>query len=316
MLGAATYLQSAARRLRTLIDSRDYDCAHFFFALPTGALAPFWARWTGRPYVVSLRGSDVPGYDSGRVLAALHRMLRGPARSILAGASHVVANSDSLRDLAHRSFPDTPISVITNGVSPTMFHPAPGDHTHERLRLLSVARLVNRKGLQDLIRAMAHPRLSACELKIVGEGRLQSGLKALARRSGVTDRVDFAGRLHGDSLARCYRRADCFVLPSLAESFSMALLEAMASGLPVVAARTGGIPEIVEDGVNGRLVTPGNAEALAEGLAWMLESKKRRQRIGRANREKVCAGYSWSRIVETYAQRCYLPAVAGETARG
>jgi len=314
MLGAATYLIFAAHRLRKLIDSRDYDCAHFFFALPTGALANLWVRWTGRPYIVSLRGSDVPGYDSGRVLAALHRILRGFARRILAGASYVVANSESLCDLAQGSFPDTPIEVITNGICPTMFQPARHDYTHEPLRLLSVSRMVNRKGLEDLIRAMADWRLSACELMIVGEGRLQGQLRTLARRLAVADRVEFAGRLHGDSLSRCYRRADCFVLPSLKESFSMSLLEAMASGLPVVAARTGGIPELVEDGINGRLVTPGDSEALAEGLAWILKSGKRRQRIGRANRQKVCAGYSWSRIVEAYTRRCYLPAVAAETA--
>jgi len=314
LLGALTYLLFATRRLRALTRSRRFDCAHFFFALPTGALAPLWARWTGRPYIVSLRGSDVPGYDSGRMLAVLHRMLHRPTRGILARASRVVANSASLRALAQRSFPEIRIDVITNGVCTRTFRPDDAGHANIPPRMLVVARLVNRKGLEDLIEAMAHPGLPSCELEIVGEGRLRARLEALARRLAVEDRVVFAGRLHGAALSRCYQRADCFVLPSLAESFSMALLEAMASGLPVVAARTGGIPELVEDGVNGRLVEPGDVQALASGLTWMLESPQRRHHIGRVNREKICADYSWSRIVDAYERRCYLPAAAGETA--
>lgn len=311
LLGAATYLVSAARRLRSLTRSHSFDCAHFFFALPTGALAPLWVRWTDKPYIVSLRGSDVPGYDSGRMLAMLHWLLTWLTRHILSGASRVVANSISLCNLAQRSFPETPIDVITNGVCTSKFRPGDTSQSNNPPRLVCVARLVSRKGLEDLITAMAQPDLSACQLKIVGEGRLQSRLEALAQNLGVADRVFFAGRLQGEFLSHCYQNADCFVLPSLAESFSMSLLEAMASGLPVVAARTGGIPELVEDGINGRLVAPGDATALAEGLAWMLGSEQRRRRIGRTNRKKICARYAWPHIVWTYEQRCYLPAVTG-----
>lgn len=314
LIGAATYLLFAAGRLRSLTLAHNFDCAHFFFALPTGALAPLWVRWTGRPYIVSLRGSDVPGYDGGRVLAGLHRLLRRSTRGILRGASRVVANSVSLCNLARQSFPETPISVITNGVCTATFRPDSNYRPNDAPQLLCVARLVSRKGLDDLIEAMAQPGLPACELKIVGEGRLQTQLETLARTLAVDDRIQFAGRLHGEALSRCYQSADCFVLPSLAESFSMSLLEAMASGLPVVAARTGGIPELVDDGVNGRLVMSGNAQALADGLAWMLGSTHRMRRIGQANRQKICARYTWAGIVQAYEQRCYLPAVTGESA--
>jgi glycosyltransferase involved in cell wall biosynthesis len=316
LIGAATYLLSAAWKLHKLIRARSFDCAHFFFALPTGALAPLWVRWTNRPYVVALRGSDVPGYDGGVVLAILHRFLHGPTRRILAEASRVTANSESLRELAHRSFPGMPIDVITNGVCLNTFRPDEIRRSMDRPRLLCVARLVHRKGLEDLIAALAQPDLPACRLTIVGEGRLRSRLESLARSLGVADRVVFAGRLHGDALSSCYRAADCFVLPSLTESCSMSLLEAMASGLPVVAARTGGIPELVEDGVNGRLFTRGDVRELSESLAWMLESEERRHRIGNANRQAVCALFRWRHIVATYEHRCYEPAVAGAPVGG
>jgi glycosyltransferase involved in cell wall biosynthesis len=264
--------------------------------------------------VVALRGSDVPGYDGGATLTILHRLLRRATRRILAGASHVTANSESLRELAHGSFPEIPIEAITNGVCIDTFRPHESRGSNVPPRLLCVARLVPRKGLADLIAAVARPGLPACTLTIVGEGRLRSRLESLARSLGIADRVVFAGQLQGDALSSCYRAADCFVLPSLAESFSMSLLEAMASGLPVVAARTGGIPELVADGVNGRLFTPGDVRDLADGLAWMLESDERRHRIGRTNRETVCAGYAWQHIVDVYEQRCYEPAIAGARA--
>ena len=169
---------------------------------------------------------------------------------------------------------------------------------------------MRRKGLEDVIAALASPLLSACTLTLVGDGRLRSRLQALARSLGVADRVEFAGRLHGDELSACYRTADCFVLPSHAESCSMSLLEAMASGLPVVAARTGGIPELVEDRVNGRLFAAGDVHDLAEAIAWMLESGERMRSIGAANRARVVATHDWPSIVSTYEQRCYSPELA------
>jgi len=316
LVAAATFLVSAARKLRALTRERRFDCAHFYFALPTGALAPLWVRWTRRPYIVALRGSDVPGYDGGRLLALLHRILRRTTRGILARASRVTANSDSLRALAHRSFPDVAIDVISNGICLNTFRRnSHAPHVHPP-RLLCVARLVKRKGLEDLLAVLARPGVTDCRLTIVGDGRLRSRLEAHARELGVADRVQFTGRLHGDELARCYQQAECFVLPSIAESCSMSLLEAMASGLPVVATRTGGNPEIVEDGVNGRLFTRGDVDELAAALVWMLESSERRRQISAANREKMCNRYTWQHVVTEYEQRCYEPAFAVEAPDG
>jgi len=310
LVAAATFLVSAAWKLRELTRTLSFDCAHFYFALPTGVLAPLWERWTGRPYVVALRGSDVPGYDGGPGLARLHRLLHRTTRRILSRASRVTANSNSLRALAHRTFPGIPIDVISNGVCIDTFRPDAQRPNASPPRLLCVARLVRRKGLEDLIAVLTRPGLTHCTLTIVGDGRLRSQLAALARSLGVSGRVVFAGRLQGDALARCYREAECFVLPSLAESCSMSLLEAMASGLPIVAARTGGIPEIVEDGVNGRLFERGDVGDLAAALTKMLESDDCRRRIGNANREKICTSLAWQHVVTDYERRCYEPAIA------
>jgi len=314
--GAASYLLFAARRLRRLTRENRFDCAHFFFALPTGALAPLWTRWTNCPYVVSLRGSDVPGYDSGRILSVLHWLLHGTMQHILEGASSVVANSASLRALATSSFPDIPMGVITNGVDTGSFRYNGVRTPHSPRRLVCVARLVGRKGLEELLGALALLKAEDTELTLVGEGSMRPLLEQQAKALGIAHRVTFAGVVGANEVGECYRQADCFVLPSLSESFSMALLEAMASGLPVVASRVGGIPELVEDGVNGKLVEPGSALALAQGLDSLLGDPLRMQRMQSLNRQKICNGYRWVHIVRAYEQHCYLPAVTDSGVTG
>jgi glycosyltransferase involved in cell wall biosynthesis len=206
------------------------------------------------------------------------------------------------------------IQTITNGVCASTYRPLERRRSTSQPRLLAVSRLVRRKGLEDVIAALASPLLSACTLTLVGDGPLRSRLQRLARSLGVTDRVEFAGRLHGEELSASYRTADCFVLPSHAESCSMSLLEALASGLPLVAARTGGIPELVEDRVNGRLFAVGDVDDLAQAIAWILESGERMRSIGAANRARAVATHSWASIAALYEQRCYAPEFATSAA--
>ncbi len=306
--GVASYLWFAYLELRRLMRTTEYDLAHFYFALPTGILALYWRNRTRKPYVVSLRGSDVPGYDSENLmLQILHRILRPNSRKILGRAAHVVANSRSLCTLALRSYPDLPISVITNGIDTTSYFPGKkrifGD---QRVRALSVARLVKRKGLKTMLRAMARVRAAQATLDVAGDGPLLDELKQLAVELGMESKVKFLGALGRDELKRAYQRADFFILPSLSESFSMSLLEAMASGLPVIASNVGGIPELVNPDENGILVAPGDAEALSTAVERMARSPRLRKIYGDNNRAKVEAQYSWAAITSQYITQCYL----------
>ena len=307
LTGAARFLVSAFFELRKLVHRNDYDLAHFFFALPTGALAFYWKQRTRKPYVVSLRGSDVPGYDStdGK-LGVLHAILRPVTRRILHGAEHVVANSRSLRQLALKSFPDIEISVITNAVSCTAFKPDLGrSSTGNVVRALSVARLIPRKGLETMIKALAQERTERVELDIVGDGALAGDLVKLAADLGVKERLHFHGALRDAELLRAYQQADFFILPSLSESFSMSLLEAMACGLPVVASNVGGIPELVVDAQNGILVRPGDSKAFAEAITMMAQSEERRHTFAANNRAKIRRRYTWEQITTEYLNQCY-----------
>jgi glycosyltransferase involved in cell wall biosynthesis len=302
LLGAATYLVGAYWQLHTLLRQRRYDRAQFFFAVPTGLLAGLWRRLSGRPYVVSLRGSDVPGYDADfKLVGLLHRLLAPLTRRILKEADHVVANSQSLRLLALATYPDVEIAVATNGVCENAFHPAIAATERESERFaLCVARLVKRKGIDQLLNALKHCGDKHLTLKIAGTGAEEAAIKKLARSLDIEDRVQFLGNQTPEALARLYQQAAFLVHPALAESFSMTLLEAMASGLPIVSTEAGGIPELVRHEENGLLCPPGDVEALARAMGIMAADPALRARFASANRRKILEQFTWDRIAQQY----------------
>lgn len=301
--GAASYIVCALPRLRTLLRSRSYDLCHYYFSLPTGVLS-FYSHAVERvPYVVSLRGSDVPGYDGTKPhVQGLHRLLAGVNRSIWSRAGAVIANSDSLRRQAlSDNTPRNGIGVIPNGIDIDRFSAAlAGRPERSTVRLLCVCRLVARKAVDVLLEAMALLADEDIMLEIVGTGELEHQLRDQARALRQVGRVQFAGYVSQEDLPAHYRAADIFVLPSLAESFSMALLEAMACGLPVVAARSGGIPEIVTAGENGFLTEPESPEALAAGIRKLVADRALRRSLGENNIRKIRAGYTWAHVAEQY----------------
>ncbi len=300
--GAASYVLSASRRISQLLRLYRYDVVHYFFGLPTGALALTLPRLRRLPSVLSLRGSDVPGYDrSSGMLPVLHQLLHPVSRHIWSSADRIIANSAGLRGLAESFYPDREIQLIPNAVSTELFHPLV-QRTHaggHPLRVLCVARLIARKGVEDLLQAVAKLPEEKIELVLQGSGRDAELLEARASELGITDRVRFAGFRPQSQLASVYSQADIFVLPSHSESCSMALLEAMASGLPVIATRVGGTPELVADGDGGILVPQRDPGALAKALAQMCGQPEMRWRMGRFNRRRT-EDCSWKKVSNAY----------------
>jgi glycosyltransferase involved in cell wall biosynthesis len=143
-------------------------------------------------------------------------------------------------------------------------------------------------------------------------------VRRLARQLGIEMKIEFLGFVYGEALTKRYQEADIFVLPSLSESFSMALLEAMASGLPVVATNVGGTPELVTDGENGFLVPPADPDSLSDAIERLATSSDIRHQFALANRRKTEGPYTWSPIADAYLER-YQDAsdtVAGRAAEG
>lgn len=301
--GALIFVLMAALRLPRIVRGAQFDCALFYFVVPTGLLAPLWSWLTRRPYVVALRGSDVPGYTTDRLLSWLHNLLKPVTARLLRRAAHVVANSDGLRELAQRAFARQPVLVIANGVDAAAFRPAPPSvGTAPALRALCVARLIRRKGIDLLVEALADPRCREVVVDVVGTGPELEELRRAGRARGVAARVNFLGHIDNTDLAAVYARADVFVLPSRSESCSMALLEAMSCGLPVIATRIGGMPELVQHGVNGYLVPTDDSGAIAACLDSLSSSPDLRRDMGRASREIVCEHHGWQRVADGYTR--------------
>ncbi len=191
------------------------------------------------------------------------------------------------------------IAVIPNGIDVGEFagidtdRPSSGTAT-----ALYVGRIYPRqKGLETLLRALALLHPDELRLRIVGEDWDGADtLRALGRKLGLLHRVEFVGRVPRDALIREYARADLLVLPSLFEPFGIVLLEAMAAGLPVVASRVGGIPDVVEDDETGLLVDPSDPEALAGALRALASNPARRRTMGLRGRERAAA-YSWDSLI-------------------
>jgi glycosyltransferase involved in cell wall biosynthesis len=173
------------------------------------------------------------------------------------------------------------------------------------LRLLFVGRLVERKGVEVLVRAL--PRLLEerdVRLTVVGEGEREASLRATARGVGMEDRIEFTGFVSREELSRRYASCDIFVLPAVVdrkgdtEGLGVVLLEALRHERPVVASRAGGIPDIVEDGRTGWLVPPGDPAALARRILDVAGRPDDARRVARRGREVVEARFGWERILE------------------
>jgi phosphatidylinositol alpha-1,6-mannosyltransferase len=154
--------------------------------------------------------------------------------------------------------------------------------------ILCVAHLYRRKDVATLLDALALLPPPA-RVSVVGTGTELPRLERRVRALGLGDRVAFLGHVGFDRLAAEYRRASIFCLPSRQEGFGIVFLEAMAAGLPIVAARAAAVPELVADGDCGLLVPPGDAEALAAALGRLLHDPAERQRLSEGGRRRVLA---------------------------
>ena len=206
--------------------------------------------------------------------------------------------------------------VIPNGVDLARFSPAP-EPRRGGPGLVTVGTLANlrpEKGLRDLLRAMAlvRDRYPQGRLAIWGGGPLRADLEGLIGELGLRAEA----RLHGPTTEpeAALRALDIFVLPSLSEACSNVLLEAMASGLPVVATRVGGSPVLVEDEMTGLLVRPGDPDALAKAIIRLVEDPMLARRLGASAYDVVRSRFGVDRMLSR-VQAFYERALSGQARR-
>jgi glycogen synthase len=274
-----------------------------FFGVPGGPSAWLTKILFGTPYVVSLRGGDVPGfrYDG---IELFHRLAGPVIGFVWRRAKAVVANSDGLADLARRFAPDVAVPVVHNGVDVGLFSPAPPDSTASAspppLRLLIVGRLVRQKGVDVILDAMARTP-AASTLRVVGDGPERPALERQTAALGLSDRVAFDGWLPRARLPDAYRAADVFVFPSRDEGMPNVVLEAMASALPVIGTPIPGTRDLVADGENGLMIPPDAPDALDHALRRLADAPDLRRRMGEAGRRRAENLFSWGAAADAYA---------------
>lgn len=280
---------------------RGFDLIHAFFTVPCGFQALLLGTEFRLPYVVSLRGADVPGYSER--FTAIYAFIRPLVRRIWRGSVRVVANSTGLRELALETDPKLDIPVIPNGVDITEFAPASGRKGDGVVRVLVVSRLTPRKGIRFLIRAL--PSLpESVRLIVAGDGDERPVLESLASEVGVSERTEFRGLIPHEALPEVYRECDIFCLPSLNEGMSNTVLEAIASGLPIVATVTGGTDELVTDGENGFFVKKESPEDLADKIGALVSDSDLRARMGGSSRSRA-ETMSWNAVAKRYVEEYF-----------
>ena len=289
------WLVKAGFHYRRLRRQNDYDLVHAFFGFPTGWLC---YRSAGTvPYVISLRGSDVPGQHA---RLQLDYKILGPVfRAIWKKAAALVACSEGLKERALRFLPSVAIDVIPNGVELDRFYPAEVNQSQDGLRLLTVGRLSVTKRTEMLIDAVeiVHKEGYRLRFTIVGGGAMEPQLRELVRKKNLGSVIEITGRTDAEDMPQVYRQSDIFISASMQEGMSNAMLEAMASGLPIVTTRCEGLDELIAD--NGLVVEQAEAGTIAGAIKKLADDRQLCRQMALAARKRA-ERFSWSRAAESY----------------
>jgi len=293
------WLAKAAGRYRELLKTNHYDLVHAFFGFPSGWMC--YRTAAKLPYIISLRGSDVPGYNVR--LGLDYHLLAGLFRRIWSSAAAVVANSQGLKKLAQQFMPELDIEVIPNGIDTEKFQPPQSKSPGKPIRALAVGRLINRKRIDLLIEAIARARKAGLDvtLSIAGQGNLLAELQAIAGKLNVTDRIIFMGRVPPEQMPQVYREHDIFLMSSAHEGMSNAMLEAMASGLPIVTTRCEGVAELITD--NGIVLDRPEPEKIASAINQIDENRALYDSMSACSREQA-EKFNWLAVADKYID-CY-----------
>jgi glycosyltransferase involved in cell wall biosynthesis len=280
---------SAARRAVDAARSFKPDLVHAHSAAAFGV----WAlRSKLRPLIVSVWGSDVVDFPSSW-------FRKRYLRKVLRNADRLTATSRFLADTTAKLAPGigSKLDVIPFGVD---IPEQVADFPDGPLRLCYIKGHKPIYGIDLLLKAMVSlkERSPGIKLTIAGQGPSTANLKALSSRLDLDDVVTFAGLLDRDDIYRLLGESHIMIMPSLKEAFGVAALEASACARPVIATTVGGLPEVVDNGVTGLLVPPGDVEALVEAVSELGSDRERYRAMGEAGREKVSAQYTWKQSLD------------------
>ena len=295
------FVASAALRLPFLLRKERFDGAIVFFALPCGPLGLWMRALTKTPYVISLRGGDVPGFEP--AIKAWHLFLTPLRRNIYRRSLAVIANSEPLKKLAETADPCR-VQVIPNGVDSGFYSPLLGAAVREPKRVLCVGRMQAQKNLHYLVEqvaVIARDTSIRFELHLLGDGPERDALRRRADELGVAQHLVWHGWVNDrEEIRTLYRSATFLVHPSLYEGMPNCVLEAMACGVPVLASRVLGNDAVIWDGEGGFLFDLHDPGSFAGRFKMLLEDDRLVSSLGANARRRVVETFSWTEVTRAY----------------
>jgi glycosyltransferase involved in cell wall biosynthesis len=283
--------------LHTLYEARRFDIIYANW-LGAGIIGALTNVLTGKPLVVSFRGDD--GY-----FARDRPLWRSFTLWVASRAGIVAPVSEEMHDiLISIGIDSAKLRLPRFGVDSALFSPRPlRTEKGDVIQAVFVGSIIEKKGLQDLIQALADPKFQHVELVVVGDGNMRLRLVEECAKLRLSDRVDWLGQRPQQEVAYIMADSDVLVLPSYSEGKPNVIKEAMASGLPVIAARVGGIPELVVHGETGLLFEPGDIAQLRQCLNSVISDKAVRLKMGKAGLENIIKmGLSWKATFEDFEE--------------
>jgi glycosyltransferase involved in cell wall biosynthesis len=276
---------------------RRYSAVFSVFAIPSGLIALAIQKALGIPSIVFVDAADTPGVES-----AMNKHV-----SKLAAVFKLVVNNsagvtilEGLEDLAMPYIEHDRVISVPNGTTlpSTLARPT---QNGPRLELLSIGRLVLRKGFQQIIEALGLVKKTRDDfhLRIVGYGRAEDEIRKVLDEHAVSDNVSFLGRVEYKDIAPYYLSSDAYLFYGAREGSSLAMIEAAAFGLPLLASDHPGNRSYVEHGQSGFLVEHRNPGALADAILQMLDRRSELPAMGQRSRE-IAERYSWAKIAARY----------------
>lgn len=295
-----TFVLSALFRLRSILRKHQPNGLIIFFSLPSGPIGVVAKLSFGLPYVVSLRGGDVPGLVP--ELNLIHTTLAPLRRFVLKQARAIVANSEGLRELAEAA-DGYRVQVVPNGVDTEFFQPPPPSELRpdSTFRVLFVGRFQGQKNLNLLFTQLARLPRGTFQLHLVGDGPEKERLHDLGHELQIADSIIWHGWISRLALPAIYQTVDCLVNPSLYEGMPNVVLEAMACGLPVIASNVPGNAELVVNGETGFLFDLEQPATLLEAINHFLNDRMLALKLGTNGRARVIAKFSWRSVAQAYA---------------
>jgi len=284
---------------------RDMDIVHVQWPIPNGLGALFLKKIYGIPYINTIHGEEVYLSKRYHTIFAL--------KWIVNNAKKTITNSSATRDSClEAGLDEYNIQIIPFGVDTDFFKPLKLPKNEDMFQILSVGYLIERKGFEYLIRAMKEvlKKHKNARLKIVGSGPLENKLKNMIIKLELQNEVEIIKNVSDEELLRLYNSSDLFVLPSITDSqgntegLGVVLLEAMASGLPVIGSNVGGIKDIIVDNETGLLFQEKNSQEIVDKIIFTIENKSKMNKLAENGLNFVEENFNWEIVAELYIN-CY-----------